>query len=187
MKDNKFFFTSTPSELIVTFHILSYFNMDDSVYTHCSIRDIDNHNAYWMNPLGPLFSDLNVNSLLKLDLAGNILEGNKKIYNPTGENIHGSIYNKRLDVGAVIHFHTPSTIIISSLECGLLPVSQFSLHFFNNISYYDYNGLVLSNVDKNNVVKALSSKSALLMRNHGAVVFGKNIQEAFFYHDWKDS
>ncbi|MCP4923805.1 MAG: hypothetical protein GY915_07235 [bacterium] len=174
-------FTSTPEELATTFQILASMKMDDMTYTHGSIRDSEQLDSYWVNPLGPLFSQIKPEHLVQLNFEGQVLEKGSGPHNPTGENIHGPIYDARPEVGAILHFHTPATIAVSAVKCGLLPLSQFSLHFFENISYHSYGGLVLDKSEQGAVAQSLGSNSALLMRNHGALTVGRTIQEAFFY------
>lgn len=174
-------FTSTPEELATTFQILASLKMDDMTYTHGSIRDSAQPDSYWINPLGPLFSQIEKEDLVRLDFEGQVLEKGRDLHNPTGENIHGPIYKIRPEIGAILHFHTPATIAVASVECGLLPLSQFSLHFFENISYHRYGGLVMDKEEQNAISESLGTSSALLLRNHGALTVGRTIQEAFFY------
>ena len=67
---------------------------------------------------------------------------------------------------------------VSSLECGLLPMTQTAMRFLK-IGYHDYCGVVLKLEEQESLVRDLGSGEALILRNHGALVVGRTIGEAF--------
>lgn len=116
--------------------------------------------------------------LLLLDLAGNVLSGSKK---PSTEiKMHLAIYKEREDVNAVIHTHPVyATAFASSklaldipflpeviLNLGLIPVCEYATPSTEEVVKS-----ILPFVKKTNL---------LLLQNHGAVTFGKNLEEAFY-------
>jgi ribulose-5-phosphate 4-epimerase/fuculose-1-phosphate aldolase len=166
--------------LAAAYRLFAYFKMDDLTYTHLSAR-LPSTDFYFIYPFGYLFEEVTASSLLKVDLDGNILEGTEEQYNQTGYIIHGSIYRKRPDVNAIFHLHTTAGVAVSVMKCGLLPLSQFSFHFHNRLSYHDYNSLALD--DKQHGIKLqedLGDNKALILRNHGTLTCGRTVSEAFF-------
>ena len=167
--------------LAAAYRILADLQMDDLTYTHLSAR-LPGADAYFIYPFGLLFEEVTASSLLKVSLEGEILEGIESQYNATGYVIHGNIYKKRPDINAIFHLHTIAGVAISSLECGLLPLSQFSFHFYNRLAYHTYDSLTLENDRQGeNLVKDLGNNKALILRNHGTLTCGETIQEAFLY------
>ena len=67
---------------------------------------------------------------------------------------------------------------ISSLECGLLPLTQTAMRFLK-ISYHDYEGVVLDEAEQESLVRDLGTGEAMILRNHGALTVGRTIGEAF--------
>ena len=67
------------------------------------------------------------------------------------------------------------------MKYGLLPISQFALHFYDKISYHEYNSLSLKKLDGNAVVNSLGKNNIMIMKNHGTFTGGKSIHEAMFY------
>jgi ribulose-5-phosphate 4-epimerase/fuculose-1-phosphate aldolase len=67
---------------------------------------------------------------------------------------------------------------VSSLECGLLPMTQTAMRFLK-IGYHDYCGVVLKLDEQASLVRDLGQGEALILRNHGALVVGRTIGEAF--------
>ncbi|MFP3011611.1 MAG: class II aldolase/adducin family protein [Rickettsia sp.] len=165
--------------LAAAYRIMAYLSLDDHTYTHLSARP-KNADFYYIYPFGLRFEEVTTENLLKVSLDGKILEGEEYQYNKTGYFIHSSIYKARPDISAVFHYHTPASIAVSALKCGLLPLSQWALHFYDRISYHDYNSLVLEQT--NRVVDLeLKQNYVMLLRNHGAITCGKTIHEAMFY------
>ncbi|EER22040.1 MULTISPECIES: class II aldolase/adducin family protein [spotted fever group] len=126
--------------LAAAYRIMAYLSLDYHTYTHLSARP-ENADFYYIYPFGLRFEEVTTENLLKVSLDGKILEGEKYQYNKTGYFIHGSIYKARSDISAIFHYHTPAAIAVSALKCGLLPISQWALHFYDRISYHDYNSL----------------------------------------------
>ena len=50
---------------------------------------------------------------------------------------------------------------------------------FLKIGYHDYQGVVLDDAEKASLVRDLGQGEALMLRNHGALVVGRTVGEAF--------
>jgi len=168
-------------QLAAAYRILAQMQMDDLTYTHLSVR-LPESEAYFIYPFGMLFEEVTASSLLEVSLNGKVLEGRESQYNQTGYVIHGNIYKKRPDVNAIFHLHTTAGVAVSAMECGLLPLSQFSFHFYNRLAYHSYDSLTLDNQRQGeNLLQDLGLKKAMILRNHGTLTCGTTIQEAFLY------
>lgn len=161
--------------------IIAYLKMDDHTYTHLSIRGSQNNN-YYITPFGLCFAQVEPNKLIKVNLLGEVLEGTELQYNKTGYIIHSNIYDNRSDIQAIFHLHTPATVAVSAMEQGLMPISQWALHFYEKICYHEYNSLALDYaVHGKDLIEDLGQYNVMFMRNHGMLVCGKTIMEAMFY------
>lgn len=170
------------ADLATAYKVLAYLKYDDHTYTHLSARDSQEHNNYYMYPFGLTFEEVEAETLMKITLEGDVLEGKEYIYNRTGYILHGGIYEKRPDINAIFHLHTPEVLAVSALEEGLLPISQWALHFYNRVSYHAYDSLALEEESHGaKMAKDLGSNDVMLLRNHGMVACGRTIQEAMFY------
>lgn len=178
--ENQDIVLATKQKLVQAFHIFAMLGMDDLTYTHLSVRHPLVNNHYFINPLGPIFEEMHEDMLLEVNLEGHLIGAPQRNYNPTGDCIHKAIYKARPEVNAIMHLHTIDGVAISTLACGLLPISQFSLHFYNNIAYHDYNGLILDTAESTQLVADLKHYYALILRNHGLLTIGKTIEETFF-------
>ncbi|KAJ6645065.1 putative aldolase class 2 protein [Pseudolycoriella hygida] len=168
------------SNLAAAYQILAILGLDDHTYTHLSAR-VTGSDCYYIYPFGLRFEDVTPNNLLKVSLEGVVLEGSEHSYNKTGYILHGNIYKTRKDINAIFHLHTPATVAVSSICDGLLPISQWALHFYDRLSYHEYDSLVLSAVQGNEIVDDLGKNYVMLLRNHGMLTCGRTIHEAMFY------
>ena len=166
--------------LALAYRILAHLKMDDLTYTHLSARSSD-ENSFYIYPFGTFFAEVTPSSLLEVDFSGTVLHGKEYQYNKTGYIIHSLIYRKRSDINAIFHLHTIPGVAVSAMKQGLLPISQFALHFYNNIKYHDYNSLALQETAGENIVSDLEDQYVMFLRNHGTLTCGKTIHEAMFY------
>ena len=171
--------TKIKQKLSYAYKILSYLGLDDHTYTHLSARS--NNNSFYIYPFGLRFNDVTSAKLIEAAFDGKILKGEEFQYNETGYIIHGSIYQKRPDIKSRFHIHTPEIVAVSACVDGLLPLSQWALHFYNKISYHDYDSLVLDNTQGKKMLDDLGANYTMLLRNHGSITCGRTIEEAMFY------
>ncbi|MDF2965809.1 MAG: hypothetical protein K0Q51_1197 [Rickettsiaceae bacterium] len=168
------------TELAYAYQILAHLKLDDHTYTHLSRRAEDG-SSYYIYPFGLCFAEVTPENLIRVSFDGTVLEGSEYQYNKTGYIVHGSIYQARHDINAAFHIHTPHIVAVSSMQDGLLPISQWALHFFNGVAYHDYDSLALASEAGSRLVADLKDKYVMLMRSHGSLTCGRTIQEAMFY------
>jgi ribulose-5-phosphate 4-epimerase/fuculose-1-phosphate aldolase len=85
----------------------------------------------------------------------------------------------REDLMCVVHTHTPAGIAVSAQKDGLLPLSQHSMKFYGRIAYHGYEGIALDLDERERLVADLGQHKAMILRNHGLLVGGTSIAEAF--------
>ncbi|KAL7990620.1 hypothetical protein Chor_014050 [Crotalus horridus] len=92
-------------------------------------------------PEGLSFSEASASNLVKVNIIGDVVDqGSTNLQiDTTGFSPHAAIYSMRPDVRCVIHIHTPATAAVSSMKCGILPISQEAL-ILGDVAYYDYRG-----------------------------------------------
>ncbi|XP_073327348.1 adducin 3 (gamma) a isoform X1 [Pagrus major] len=134
-------------------------------------------------PRGLSFAEASASNLVKVNIIGDVIEQgstNLKI-DPVGFSPHAAIYSIRPDIRCVIHVHTPATAAVSSMKCGILPISQEAL-ILGDIAYYNYQGSLDDQEERRELQKALGpTTKVLVLRNHGVVALGETVEEAFHY------
>uniref|UniRef100_A0A8C9Z2P6 Adducin 3 (gamma) a n=1 Tax=Sander lucioperca TaxID=283035 RepID=A0A8C9Z2P6_SANLU len=134
-------------------------------------------------PRGLSFSEASASNLVKVNIIGEVIEqGSTNLrVDPQGFSPHAAIYSMRPDIRCIIHVHTPATAAVSSMKCGILPISQESL-ILGDIAYYNYQGSLDDQEERRELQKALGpTAKVLVLRNHGVVALGETIEEAFHY------
>ncbi|KAM9065014.1 gamma-adducin isoform X1 [Sarcophilus harrisii] len=134
-------------------------------------------------PKGLSFSEATASNLVKVNIIGEVVDqGSTNLrIDHTGFSPHAAIYSTRPDVKCVIHIHTPATAAVSSMKCGILPISQESL-ILGEVAYYDYQGSLDEQEERIQLQKVLGpSCKVLVLRNHGVVALGETLEEAFHY------
>lgn len=154
--------------------------MTDLHLNHISARVPGNDEHFLINPFGMLYEEITASSLIKIDLAGNIVANANPEYsiNLPGYVIHGAIHGARHDAMCVLHTHTNAGMAISSLKCGLLPITQTAMRW-PRIAYHDYEGVVVDLDEQSRLVKNLGDCDVMILRNHGLLSIGRTIGEAF--------
>jgi L-ribulose-5-phosphate 4-epimerase len=154
-----------------------------------SIKDPENNNIYICPRPNqtlkiPNWGVITDKDVVVMDIEGKIIENTDVL--PTVEYpMHLAIYKARPGVNAIVHSHAvwSSAFAITGKNIPLV-LSEQSLHLGGEIVCAEY-GKVGSKVLAQNVVKALGKeKMAALLRNHGAVVLGKDIKEALMLSDF---
>lgn len=166
-------------QLAAAYRLIDNFQMSDLIYTHISVRIPGPEHHFLINPYGMMFHEITASSLVKVDLHGNIVGESEWTVNPAGFVIHSAIHAARQDLHCVLHTHTKCGMAVSALECGLLPISQFSLQFYNRVAYHDYEGVALNLDERKRLVADLGDKKVMILRNHGLLTAGRTIPEAF--------
>uniref|UniRef100_A0A3Q2YGB0 Adducin 3 (gamma) b n=1 Tax=Hippocampus comes TaxID=109280 RepID=A0A3Q2YGB0_HIPCM len=94
---------------------------------------------------------------------------------------HAAIYAMRPDLKCIVHVHTPATAAVSSMKCGILPISQEAL-LLGDVSCFGYHGSLDNQEEKVEFQKALGPTAKVMMlRNHGLLALGETVDEAFHY------
>lgn len=142
-------------------------------FGHVSAR-IPGTDSFWIpQRAAPMFA--RPESLLRVDLDGNVLEGDGK---PNTEMwIHARIYAARSDVGSVAHVHSPACVVVGQLDTTVKPLHN-SGALVGRVSVYRPAGLIRTRALGDAVAESLGPGSTMLLRGHGANVAEKDVRRA---------
>ncbi|MEU4659751.1 class II aldolase/adducin family protein [Streptomyces sp. NPDC023723] len=166
-------------DLAAAYRLCALFGWDDLIYTHISARLPGPAHHFLVNPLGLGFEEITASNLVKIDLDGNVIGDSPHRPNAAGFVIHGAIHSARQDAQCVMHLHTEAGMALSTLEEGLLPLTQHAMRFHGRLGYHDYEGIALSADEKERFVADLGDSTALILRNHGTLTVGRSVGQAF--------
>ncbi len=170
-------------DLAACYRLVDLYGLSDMMANHISAHVPGEPGAFLINAYGMMYEEITASSLIKVNLAGEILakpDFGALDYgiNRAGYVIHSAIHEARPEVACVIHTHAWASMAVSALDCGLLPITQTAMRFLK-IGYHAYQGVVLDEAEKASLLADLGDGEALILRNHGALTVGRSIGEAF--------
>jgi len=165
-------------DLAAAYRLVALFGWDDLTSTHISAR-MEDHDRFLLNSRHQLFEEITASSLIEVDQEGKLKSAGEAMLNQAGFVIHSAIHEARPDVGCVLHTHTQAGMAVSAMECGLLPLNQHALRFYNAISVHEYEGIALDLDERQRLVADLGNNEAMILRNHGLLTVGRTVAEAF--------
>ncbi|MES2349494.1 MAG: class II aldolase/adducin family protein [Pseudomonadota bacterium] len=166
-------------DLAACYHLCALHGWDDVIYTHISAAVPGEAGRYLINPFGLRFDEVCASNLVKVDGDGNPVDAALYDINRPGFALHAAVHGARHDIGCVMHLHNVNGIAVGAQREGLLPLSAHALRFYEQLAYHDYEGLEMSDAEQARLLERLGSRQAMLLRNHGTLVCGRTIAEAF--------
>jgi ribulose-5-phosphate 4-epimerase/fuculose-1-phosphate aldolase len=125
-------------ELAACYRLADMHGMGKVVWNHITHRVPDEPDHMLVFRLGVRYDEVTASNLLKIRLDGTLPEGADENLNSTAFVIHGGVFRGRPDVMCVMHTHTRGGQGVAALKEGLLPLSQDSMKFYENLAYHDY-------------------------------------------------
>jgi ribulose-5-phosphate 4-epimerase/fuculose-1-phosphate aldolase len=179
MQDVKTIERAMRVDLAAAFRLAVRLEMHEGVCNHLSAM-LPGGKSFLLNRYGLHWSEITATNLLALDADGRLLEGEGE-FEKTAFYIHSRIHLAHPRATCVLHTHMPYATALTLLDGGRLEmVEQNALRFHNDIAYDDvYNGLVVDNAEGDRLARALGSKRVMFLANHGVIVVGPTVAEAF--------
>ena len=166
-------------DLAAAFRLAVRMDLHEGVCNHFSLM-LPDGKRFLLNAYGLHWSEVSASNLLALDAGGRLLEGDGE-FEKTAFCIHSRIHLANPRAACVLHTHMPyATALTLTLPGRLEMVEQNALRFHDDIAYDDtYNGLVVDATEGDRLARALGSKRVLFLANHGVIVVGPSVAEAF--------
>ena len=168
-------------ELAATYRLVALYGWDDMIFTHISVRcpDENDEPRFLINPYGIFFDEMTATSLVKVDVAGQVVAETPYFSNPAGFTIHSAVHMAREDAHCVLHLHTPYGVAVSAQEEGLKKYTQFAMIVHDDTAYHDYEGIATDLEERERIINDLGTHNFLILRNHGTLTVGSNCATAF--------
>lgn len=169
----------TRVDLAACYRLHAFYGWTDLIYTHISARVPGPDAHFLLNPFGLMFDEVCASNLVKIDLDGNVVMPTPHPIHRAGFVIHSAVHGARPDAHCVIHAHTRAGLAVSAMKCGLLPLTQHAMLFHGKVAYHDSEGLANNLGERERLVADLGDKPVMILRNHGTLVAGETIGQAF--------
>jgi len=158
-----------------TFRLLNEVNLTFGFSGNISARTPED-GLFIITPSGLRKARLNPEDMIIVNIEGNIVEGIRK---PSVETpMHLAIYKKRKDVKAIVHAHPVYSTVFAVTGFDINPITEeMILYTGGEVKVAEY-ALFGTEELARNVLKALGNRKAVLLRNHGIVACGRDLDEA---------
>ena len=173
--------SETRRNLAAAFRWAARLNFHEATANHFSAAVSNDGKQFLLNPRGRHFSQMRASELLLLD-ADDAGSGVNPMADPTAWYLHAHLHHHLPRARCVLHTHMPYTTALACLaDFEFLMLDQNACRFHNRIAYdRSYAGMALDDTEGERVAGLLAhDKSVLFLGNHGVLVVGASVAEAF--------
>lgn len=170
-------------DLAAAFRWTVKLNMHEAVANHFSLSVNDDGTKFLINPNQWHFSRIKASDLLLLDANDPSTMEGPDAPDPTAWGLHGGVHRHCAHARCVLHVHSDYATVLASLADSVLPpIDQNSAMFFNRTVIDDgYGGLALEDEgERCATLLGDPKKKVMVMGNHGVLVLGDSVADAFF-------
>jgi len=165
--------TDRRRELIATARAMQPAGLNRGTSGNVSVRS---EGGFWITPTGMAYESLRDDDIPLMALDGSHI-GSRK---PSSEwRFHRDLYAARPEVGAVLHAHSPFAVSLACLRLDIPPfhymIARFGGDTIRCAEYSIFGSESLSNA----AMLAMADRNACLLANHGLLVAGRDLAEAF--------
>ena len=169
-------------DLAAAFRWFARLDMVEAVANHFSVAVNAEGTRFLINPCRRHFSRITASSLLLLDAHDQTTLQRPDAPDPTAWYLHARLHAHLPHARCILHLHSKYATALACLnDPTLYPIHMNAARFFGRVAVDTaYAGMALSNEEADRQAAMLTEgKSVLLMANHGVLVIGASVAEAF--------
>jgi ribulose-5-phosphate 4-epimerase/fuculose-1-phosphate aldolase len=166
-------------QLAAAYRIFAHLGWQELIYNHLSLRVPGEPQHYLINPFGLHYTEVTASNLVKVDGDGTLVGPSDWPINPAGFTFHGAIHRTLPDAHCVMHVHTTPTMAVCCLEDGLSFSNFYAAQLWGQVAYHDFEGITVHLDEGQRILASAQGRPVLLLRNHGPVVMGRTVADAF--------
>ena len=166
-------------QLAAMYRIFAYLKWEESIYNHISLRIPGDSGHFLINPFGLHYTEVTASNLVKIDGDAKIIGDSDWPINPAGATFHTAIHRLVGSAHCIMHVHTTATQAVCCLEQGLSFSNFYAAMLHGKVAYHDFEGITVFPEEGERIVANSKGRPVVLLRNHGPVVMGLTIAQAF--------
>jgi len=166
-------------ELAALYRLVDWYGWSETISNHISLRVEGPETHFLINPYGLHYCEVTASNLVKIDLAGNRVDGSPHPINQAGFVIHSAIHEAREDAHCVLHTHTDAGLAVACKAGGLRNDNLYSAILNGKIAYHDFEGVATDVEERPRLVASLGRKNLLILRTHGLLAIGRSVAQTF--------
>ena len=170
------------SDLAAAFRWAARLNLHESIANHFSVAVNEAGSQFLLNPVGSHFSRMCASDLLLLDVDKVQTQREENAPDPTAWHLHAALHKALPQARCILHTHMHSATVLCFLkDFEFLMLDQNACRFHGRIAYdRDYAGMALDDSEGTRIAALMGAdKSVLFMGNHGVIVVGPTVAQAF--------
>ncbi len=170
-------------DLAAAFRMAADLGWHESVANHFSLAVSADCKRFLMNPKWRHFARIRASELLLLDADDAATMRRSDAPDPSAWCIHGRIHALVPQARCVLHVHPPYATAIASLaDPEIKPIDQNTARYYNRVAIdLGFSGVADNMAEGERLAAALGRSRRMIMGNHGVLVAGATVAEAF--HD----
>ena len=169
-------------DLAAAFRWFARLDMHESVANHLSFAVSPDGAQFLINPRGRHFSRVCAGDLLLLDAHDPSSVQGADAPDPTAWYLHASLHARLPQARCIMHLHSKYATALACLgDPTMYPIDMNTMRFHGRVALDEsFSGMALSEAEGERVASLLGGdKTVLLMANHGVLVIGQSIAQAF--------
>ncbi|MEM7358657.1 MAG: class II aldolase/adducin family protein [Pseudomonadota bacterium] len=169
-------------DLAAAFRWTERLNMHEAVANHFSLSVNEDGTKFLMNPNQVHFSRVKASDLMVIDANDPSTMDRPDAPDPTAWGLHGAVHRMCPHARCALHVHSVHATVLACLEDALLPpLDQSACSFYGRQAVDpDYGGLALDEEAERCCSHLADPKvQVLIMANHGVMVVGETVAQAF--------
>jgi len=168
-------------DLAAAFRLAVKMDWHESVGNHFSLAVSADGHQFLMNPRWRHFGLIRASDLQLLDSRDPDTMSRDDAPDPTAWCIHGHLHRLAPQARCVLHVHPPYATALATLADPVIkPIDQNTARFFRRLAYdLGFTGMADNEAEGRRLVQALGAHHSMLMGNHGVLVVGRTVAEAF--------
>lgn len=170
---------TTRVQLAAAHRIAVLHELDEGIDNHFTVTLPGHEDRFLILPFGHHWSEARASALLVFDEHGRTLEGDG-VVEMSAWCIHAPIH-RLTGARVVLHTHQTWALALNMLKDNrLLPATQTAAFYHGEVAYDDhYDGTADFPSEGERLAAILGGKSILFMKNHGVLVTGDTIAQAY--------
>jgi ribulose-5-phosphate 4-epimerase/fuculose-1-phosphate aldolase len=168
-------------ELAAAYRLFAQLGWHELIYNHLTVR-VPGTPHFLINPFGLMYREITASKLVKIDIDGRKVDPSPWPINPAGFIVHSAVHAARADAHCVMHTHTTAGQVVACQQGGLLPLSFNAMFYGDRVAYHDFEGITLDREECQRLAANLGGRNVMILRNHGLLVCGPTIGDAFAEH-----
>lgn len=153
--------------------------LEEGIDNHFTVTVPGRDDRYLILPFGRHWSEARASEMIVFDESGRTLEG-EGVVELSAQCIHAPIH-RICGARVVMHTHQTWALALNMLKNNrLLPATQTAAFFHGHVAYDDtYAGTADTPAEGERLARVIGDKRVLFMKNHGVVVVGDTVAQAY--------